>query len=130
MSVWEMPQPCSVYQCNGNYDGEPYTLTVIASLTNYPEDRERWIAAMPNEHASLEKLSKINVCKHHFDCQWYTVQGGVERPRQPPSIFPNVPKSCLKQTATISWTTKAGSAEARSRMKKKVEDEKDRITDF
>ena len=125
-----MPRRCSVFECNGNYDGEPYTPTVSASLTSYPEDREKWIAAMPNDRASLEKLSKINVCKHHFDCEWYTVQGGGQRPRQPPSIFPKVPKSCLKQTATKSRTTKAGTAEARSALKKKVEDEKDRITDF
>ena len=85
---------------------------------------------MPNDRGQLEKLAAIHVCKHHFDCEWYTVQGGGERPTQPPSIFPGVPKSCLKQTATKNRSTTAGTAEARSALKEKDDNEKDRITDF
>ena len=51
---------------------------------------KKWIAAIPNDRGQLEKLAAIHLCKHHFDCGWYTVQGGGERPTQPPSIFSGV----------------------------------------
>jgi len=125
-----MPRRCSVYKCDGNYDGKPYSATVSASLTKYPDDRKKWIAAMPNDRKQLEKLATINVCKHHFDCEWYIVQGGGERPTQPPSIFPGIPKSCLKQTVAKTRSTKGGTAEARLVMKKKVDEKKDCIMNF
>ena len=34
----KMPRKCNVYGCKGNYAGHPYTATVSASLTNYPEN--------------------------------------------------------------------------------------------
>ena len=71
-----MGRKCSVYGCRGNYKGEPYSPIVSASKTKYPEDRLRWIAAMPNERSELEEREEIRVCKSHFDCEWYSVQGG------------------------------------------------------
>ena len=44
----KMPRRCSVYNCEGNYNGQPYTQTVSASIEKYPEDRKRRIEAMPN----------------------------------------------------------------------------------
>ena len=80
--VSSMPRRCSVFGCNGNYDGTPYVIS-------FPKDeveRERWIVAMPNEKASLERLNEIYVCESHFDCEWVSVKGG-KRPKEPPSIF-------------------------------------------
>ena len=82
-----MPRRGSVYLCDGNYDEKTYTPTVSASLNKYPEDRENWIYAMPNDCKHFEKLAAIHVCKHHFDCDWYPVQGGGERPRRPRQYF-------------------------------------------
>ena len=58
----KMPRRCSVYNCEGNYNGQPYTQTVSASIEKYPEDRKRWIEAMPNQRAQLDKLKTIHVC--------------------------------------------------------------------
>ena len=85
---------------------------------------------MPNDRVQLEKLATINVCRTHFDCEWYTVQGGGVRPTLPPSIFPGVPKSCVKQTVSKTRSTKAGTAKARSAKTKKTVEDNDRITDF
>ena len=82
-----MPHRCSVYNCNGNYRGEPYTKTVSASVTKYPEDIIKWIEAMPNQRQSLEKIKEIHVCVSHFNCDWLTVQGGGKRPSYAPSFF-------------------------------------------
>ena len=125
-----MPRRCSVYLCDGNYDEKPYTPTVSASLNKYPEDRKKWIGAMPNDRKQLEKLATIHVCKHHFDCEWYPVQGGGERPRYPPSIFPGVPKSCSKQSVSKSRQTKTGSADVRLAMTKWIVEDNDRISDI
>ena len=46
-SQTKMPRRCSVYNCEGNYNGQPYTQTVSASIEKYPEYRKRWIEAMP-----------------------------------------------------------------------------------
>ena len=45
----KMPRRCSVYNCEGNYNGQPYTQTVSASIEKYPEDRKRCIEAMLNQ---------------------------------------------------------------------------------
>ncbi|KAI6660149.1 hypothetical protein LOD99_10541 [Oopsacas minuta] len=89
-----MPKKRNVLGCRGNYRCEPYTKVV--PFPSDEDERDGWIDAMPNERSSLLQLSQIYACYHHFDCEWVTVKGG-KRPSQPPSIFPGVPKSCLKQ---------------------------------
>ena len=59
-----MPRRCSVFNYNGKYRGEPYSKTVSASITKYPEDRIKWIEAMPNQRQSLEKLMKYMFVFH------------------------------------------------------------------
>ena len=125
-----MPRRCSVFGCNGNFDGQPYSQTVSASRERYPEDREKWIAALPNERKELERLKEIHVCKSHFNCEWYRVQGGGERPMDPPTIFPGVAKSCLKQTKSQSRRTTSATVEARSEKTKKIEEDNDKIKTF
>ena len=78
----------------------------------------------------MKDLKEIIICKSHFKCDWYGVQGGGQRPKEPPSIFPGVPKSCLKQTNSKPRTTTATSPESRSVKERKPEEEKDRINDF
>ena len=51
----KMPRICDVHGCRGNYPGEPYSKVVSVPYKNKDiDDWERWIAAMPNERASLE----------------------------------------------------------------------------
>ena len=52
-----MGRKCSVFDCNGNYSGQPYTRVV-----KFPKDeiiRNQWIDAMPNPQSQLEKNSEI-----------------------------------------------------------------------
>ena len=42
-----MPRRCSCFGCRGNYDGTTYVKVI--SFPKDPEERERWMLAMPNE---------------------------------------------------------------------------------
>ena len=55
-------------------------------------------------------------CRKHFNphCEWVTVRGG-RRPNEPPSIFDEIPKSCLKQVKEKQRRTKLSSSEARAK---------------
>lgn len=121
-----MPKKCSVYGCRGNYRGEPYT-KVVAFPTDEGE-RNRWIDAMPNERSSLLQLKEIYACDHHFNCEWISTRGG-KRPSQPPSIFPGVSNSCLKQISSLPRTTTT-SAAIRTENEKHRAEVMDKIGDF
>lgn len=121
-----MPKKCNVYGCRGNYRDEPYTKVV--SFPTDEVERNRWIDAMPNERSSLLQLKQIYACAHHFDCEWITVKGG-KRPSHPPSIFPGVSKSCLKQVSSAPRITTA-SAETRAENERLRNEVVDKIGDF
>ena len=121
-----MPKKYNVYGCWGNYKNEPYTKVV-----SFPTDeleQNRWIDAMPNERSSLLQLKQIYACAHHFDCEWISVKGG-KRPSKPPSIFPGVAKSCLKQVSSATRHATA-SAEARAENERLRNEDLDKIGDF
>ena len=125
-----MPRSCNVKQCRGNYPGEPYSLVVkFPNKNNDPDEWDRWICAMPNERASLEKLKEIWICRSHFNCEWKKVPGG-ERPVEPPSIFPGIPKSCFKQTVSNQLSTTAASSEKRAQIDEERRKIRDKINDF
>ena len=44
--IVEMPKRCAAFNCRGNYAGKPYSRVV--SFPTELQERERWIAAMPN----------------------------------------------------------------------------------
>ena len=121
-----MVNKCSIFGCNSNYRNQPYVKVV--SLPTDEVERNRWIDAIPNERSSLLKLKKIYVCEHHFYCEWVSAKGG-KRPSQPPSIFPGVQKSCLKQvnSVTRSFTS---SAESRAQSEVLNNETQDKITNF
>ena len=122
-----MPKRCSAFACRGNYGGTPYVKVV--SFPKDPDERERWILAMPNEPSSLRKLKEIYVCESHFDCDWMTAKGG-KRPKEPPTIFPGVPKSALKQVSPATRPTSCSSSDARSLRGKAAQEAADKIKDF
>ena len=113
-----MPRHCVVYGCRGNFKWEPYTKTV--SFPSEKETRQKWRAAMPNDPASL--LEEIWVCVTHFEGEWATARGG-RRPINPPSIFPGIPKSCLKQVQNKQRPTRCGSAEMRRKSEEATNDQ-------
>ena len=84
---------------------------------------------MPNDSNSLRSLSEINICATHFDCEWKTSRGR-SRTSAPPTVFPNVPNSSLKQASSKSRGTSCATFEAREE-KARLEAEKiDKIQDF
>ena len=97
-----MPLRYSGFGCKGFYDGTPYVKVI--SLPKDPEERERWILAMPNEKESLRRLKEIHICETHFNCEWVSVKGG-KQPKEPPSVFPGIPKSALKQVTSAPRPT-------------------------
>ena len=121
-----MPKKCNVYGCWGNHRGEPYTKVV--SFPTDEVERNRWIEAMPNESSSLLQLKQIYDCIRHFDSEWITVKGR-KRPSHPPSIFPGISKSCLKQVSSAPRTTTA-SAETRAENERLRIEVVDKIDDF
>jgi hypothetical protein len=122
-----MPKRCAVYGCRSNYRGEPYTQVV-----RFPTDdmeRERWIKAMPNAGPSLIGRRDLYVCASHFDCEWIVSRGG-RRPVAPPSNFPGIPKSCLKQTQPKKRKTSRTSSAARQQKEKELEIRQNNMQDF
>ena len=122
-----MPRRCSCYGCRGNYDGTPYVKVI--SFPKDLEERERWILTMPNEKESLRRLKEMYICETHFNFEWVSVKGG-KRPKDPPSIFPGVPKSVLKQVTSASRPTSSSTAEARATKVQAADKAADKIQDF
>ena len=60
---------------------------------------------MLNNPQTLIGRKEIWICDSHFDCDWVKTRGG-KRPAKPPTIFPGVPKSCMKHSKTIPKPTK------------------------
>ena len=89
-----MPKRCASFGCFGNYKGQSYV-----RMVKFPTDvneRERWIQALPNSRESLNQRKEIYICASHFNCSWIVARGG-KRSVDPPSVFPQAPKSCMKQ---------------------------------
>lgn len=79
-----MPNKCSVGNCRSNYRslGAPYI--PVYSLPSDPEERARWIRALPN----VINSEKVFICRKHWpdDCNMVKVKRFL-RPRDPPSLF-------------------------------------------
>ena len=103
-----MPFRCAAAGCRGNYDGEPSVPMV--KFPKDPEERQRWIDAMPNDPETLKGRKEIWICMSHFKCDFVKIQGG-KRPSNPPSFFPVVAKSCFKQTSSIPRQTQFATAD-------------------
>ena len=111
-----MPRRCAVYGCPGNYSCEPYTKTV--SFPTDEETRSKWIIALPNDTRTLVGRKEIWINVTHFEGESVTMRGG-KRPLNPPSIFPGVTKSCLKQVQYKERQSTCSSAEARRKTQEK-----------
>ena len=103
-----MPNRCNIYNCKGNYSA-PYTK--VFKFPTGPAERERWILACPNDPAKLRSLAQIFACKSHFT-EFVSTRG--ECPTGPPSKFPGVAKSCLKQTNPQPRVTEKATSSARA----------------
>ena len=89
-----MGRKCSVYNCKSGYDSKRVT------IYKFPEDedqRRQWISCIPNTFAKVTKY--MGVCALHWPSDTPLLinkKGGRHPvPTLPPSIFANVPDSCV-----------------------------------
>ena len=125
-----MPRRCNVGNCKSNYNNAPYT-KIVSFPPKGTDEYFRWVDALPNGRQSILELKSINVCVRHFpeDVEWITIPGG-KRPAVPPSIFPGVPSSCVKQVSSAKRITQAATSESRERRQKEQLELNDKIGDF
>ena len=95
-----MGRKCSVVNCRTNYrkrkkdENNPENITVYSFPKNL-DDRKAWVRAIPNENLSVEKVTdNMGVCALHFkDCTRWRKASRFPAPDEPPTHFPDVPKS-------------------------------------
>ena len=88
-----MPLKCCVPRCNGNYDSTKQRVPVY----RFPKDEaecSKWIKAIPRSNLKVTKYTVV--CRKHWpnSTEFKSVHG-KEIPVVPPSVFENIPKSCL-----------------------------------
>ena len=91
-----MVNRCGVLRCNGNYNSE--NKVRVFKLPKSEADQQCWIDALLHENFVIKPKTKtFYICKRHWPpgTQFVTTPGGFTRPIDPPSIFTNVPSSCL-----------------------------------
>ena len=97
--------------CRSNYD-----LTDKISVFRLPKDkdeRECWMKAIPRDN--IPDSAYTVVCIKHFPDGFETVSvKGRLRPKNPPSIFPNLPKSLVPTPVPLARTTFRSSSSVRS----------------
>ena len=101
--------------------GMPYVKVI--SFPKDPEEKESWILAMPNEKESLSRLKEIYIC------EWMSVSGG-KRPKEPPSVFPGVSISALKQMTSAPCPTSSSTSESRAKKMHAADEAAEKIQDF
>ena len=88
-----MVRKCCVTGCKSNYLTTKEIVTVYR-LPSDPEERQRWIRAIPRDNIP-DKPDTV-VCAKHFPVGFEVVKKkGKFRPKNPPSIFENIPMSLI-----------------------------------
>ena len=80
------------------------------------DDRKAWVRAIPNENLSVEKVTdNMGVCALHFkDCTRWRKASRFPAPDEPPTHFPDVPKSRVGTKQPPKRTTQRATAAARA----------------
>ncbi|GFN93906.1 THAP domain-containing protein 11 [Plakobranchus ocellatus] len=87
-----MGRKCCVTGCRSNYDSND-KITVFR-LPRDKEERQGWKKAIPRDNI-LDHPNTV-VCIKHFPEEFETISvTGSLRPKHPPSIFCNLPKSLI-----------------------------------
>lgn len=88
-----MGRKCSVFNCRSGYDGEKVT---VYKFPTDEDERQQWISCIPNKFTKVTKY--MGVCALHWPSDVRLVhkkQGRYPVPSIPPSIFQNIPDSCV-----------------------------------
>lgn len=95
-----MARKCLIPACTSNYTprkADPKKAKYHVKVFRFPkktEDMQMWIKAMPYRDLNVNINSVI--CVKHWPADYPKVQVvGKERPRNPPSVWPGVPLSCI-----------------------------------
>ena len=90
-----MPKKCGVAGCNGNYNSE--NKCCVFRVPKDAAERQKWLDVLPVRDNFEVNADKFIICERHWnpDPPMINLPGGSTRPSIPPSVFPNVPKSCL-----------------------------------
>ena len=105
----------------GNYDEENKTkIFRLPSAKTKPTERQRWIKTIPN---TVPDSKDTSICEKHWPTNYETVSvNGKLRPRDPPSLYPGVPKSVIPTPPSKPRTTERSSFDVRTRMDDQYED--------
>lgn len=105
-----MGRKCCVTGCNSNYSA--VDKVTVYRLPRDLAERERWIKAIPRDN--IPNTPNTVVCIKHFpeDFETVSVKGRL-RPKDPPSIFPNVPKSLIPTPPPLPRSTTKSSSTVR-----------------
>jgi hypothetical protein len=92
-----MPNKCSVVGCSTNYHSEKRN--VVFKFPADEEERRLWIKALPN--ANFQWTSAMRICIEHWPENYPSrkARNGSLIPLEPPSVFQNVPTSCIPGSA-------------------------------
>ena len=111
-----MPRKCCVFACQTNYGNKKQKSQEKIPVYRFPRDLEemnRWIKAIPN--ANLRVTDNSVVCELHWPPDFPTVKvHGKLRPKDPPSVWPGVPKSQIPSPIPVPRSTKRKTFDVRS----------------
>ena len=122
-----MGRKCCVTHCKGNYDAE--NKAAVFRLPSDKMERERWLKVIPRDNIPDSKDS--SVCEIHWPKGYSTIRvHGKVRPRDPPSIFPGVPKSMIPRPPSKPRPTSKTSLKVRGKKEDELTSflQKDKIT--
>ena len=92
-----MPNKCCVYNCKSNYDSQKGIRNHV-KVFSFPidlEQQDKWVKCLPNSQFQITKSKRI--CELHWPPNYKkkVVKGGYKVPCEPPSVFLDIPKSCI-----------------------------------
>lgn len=113
-----MGKKCCVYGCKTNYSSENGSgVESKLSVFRFPKDdteKKAWIAAIPNDKLNVTKDTVV--CERHWPTGFETITiRGKQRPKNPPSVWPNVPACQIPTPAPPSRPTKRSSCLERNK---------------
>ena len=124
-----MGRKCCVTGCRGNYDRE--NKVQVFRFPNDEDEKKRWLKVIPRDN--IPDHPNTVVCERHFPSGYATVNfKGKARPKDPPSVFDNLPSSLLPSPAPKPRTTKKVFASVRTIQNDELAQflEKDKIKNF
>ena len=95
-----MGRKCSVWRCKSGYKTDNSEKKSFFRFPSDPEERRKWLNAIPNKIQYHEVTNNMTVCSLHFKPSVKYKKHGVHKiPIEPPTIFDIHEKSCCGTSA-------------------------------